>query len=507
MEGTNLNSPCVQQMLTQHPELRNHMSFCIGSPPTAQTERVVETGGGQSPQTIPIGPPRYVQTTTNPMLGQMVQQVQGQQPYADPYNMLTGAGLANYQMPTYNFTGALASPGYRDAAQPVMGGAPMITFPGYSNPHMNNGFAVTGYDPRYVQPQSYGGYYPGYMMYNTTQTNPWDLHPMEIERQRRYMYGTQADREAIDHGFDSANHEIINNDHIMSLMHVACMKAREESEEDIQAYLDAMEQKHERLRKEDEEFNKRFDPFNLDKYKMRQADPDAMNPEDIKIHVKIVKNGETICEMNGENGFKPTRTRNLGYEKSKIFYESEIRREMINQIHQRMHETAIERQYDHVGVIEFFNVGFGHIHAVERQREWEAMAHDVTKLYDRNQFQERLRRDSRPQLKQKAYEASLKKTAENNNQTGGDQAYLPGGIPVPINVMNQPIGQFVEEMPGVSYNEEAGIMNITLPDEFDDGSYDPSLYDTINGINVSIAKAKRDEQRRQDFLNEVNRMQ
>lgn len=505
MEGLNLNSPCVQQMLREHPEMANRFKTCYGAPPSIQTECLVETGNGQSPQVVPIGPPRYIQITTNPMLGQMVQQAQIQQPYADPYNMLTGMGLANYQMPTYNFTGALASPGYSDAGQPVMGGAPTMVVPGYSNPYMNNGFAVTGYDPRYVQPQAY---YPGYMMYQQVQRNPFDVHPMEPERQRRYIYGTDEDRIAIDRGFDSANHQTINNDHIYALMHVACMRYREESEEAIQAYLGAMEEKHERLRKEDEEFDKKFDPFNLDKYKVKFEDPDAMNPEECTIHIMIKQGDKIIVEMNGENGFKATRTRNLGYEKSKIFYESECRRQMINQIHLYMHEHAIERLYDHVGVIEFFNKGFGHICAEERQREWEAMAHDVTKLYDRNEFQARLHRNSRPQLKQKAYEQSLKQQAEmaNNNQIGGDQAYMPGGIPVPVAVMNQPIGDFVEEMPGVMYNEKTGVMNITLPDFLDDGSYDPSIYDKINGLTIPEAKAKRDAQRRQNFLNEVNKM-
>ena len=502
MEGVNLNSPYVQQMLKEHPELANQMKFCYGSPPVAQTECIVETGAGQSPQTVPIGPPRYIPTTTNPMVGQMIQQVQGQQPYADPYNMLTGMGLANYQMPTYNFTGALASPGYRDASQPVMGGAPTMTIPGYSNPYMNNGFAVTGYDPRYAQPMQ--PYYPGYMMYQSTHQNPWDLHPMEPERQRRYMYGTDEDRIAIDRGFDSANHQTINNDHIMAMMHVSCMKYRGESEEAVQAYLDEMEEKHERLRKEDEDLNKKFDPFNLDKYKIRNEDPDEMKPSECTINVRIMRGDEVIVEMNGENGFKPTRRKNRGYEMSKIFYMSECRREMINQIHQYMHDHAIERQYDHVGIIEFFNVGFGHIHAVERQREWEAMAHDVTKLYDQKEFQERLHNNCRPQMRQKAYEQSLKKIVDTNQPTGGDQAFMPGGIPV--NIMNQPIGGFVEEMPGVSYNEETGTMNITLPDFLDDGTYNPSLYDTINGLSIPAAQLKREAQRRQEFMNEVNKM-
>lgn len=506
MEGLNLNSPYVQQMLREHPEMANQMKFCYGAPPSAQTEQIVETGNGQSPQIIPIGPPRYIQTTTNPMVGQMVQQVQAQQPYADPYNMLTGMGLANYQMPTYNFTGALASPGYRDMNQPVTGGAPMMTIPGYSNPYMNNGFAVSGYDPRYVQPNQYYSY-P--MMYQAVQRNPFDVHPMELERQRRYMYGTNEDRVAIDRGFDSANHQTINNDHILAKMHVACMKYRGESEEAIQEYLDAMEEKHEKLRKEDEEFNKKIDPFNLDKYKVKFEDPDRMNPENCTINVRIIKDGKVVCEMNGENGFKPTRTRNRGYELAKVFYESQIRREQINQIHQYMHDHAVERLYDHVGIIEFFNVGFGHIHAVERQREWEAMAHDVTKLYDHNEFQQRLYANSRPQVRQKAYEQSLKQTATNNTPMGGgNQAYMPGGIPVPT-IDGQPIDteKFDEVMPGVFYNEETGTMNITVPDFLDDGSYNPSLYDTINGLTIPQAQAaKKEKDRRKAFISEVNKM-
>ena len=361
MEGMNLNSPIVQQMLKEHPELVNHASFCCGSLPNVQTECIVETGNGQSPQTVQIGPPRYIQTTVNPMVGQMVQQAQTQQPYADPYNMLTGVGLANYQMPTYNFTGALASPGYRDMNQPVTGGAPMITIPGYSNPYMNNGFAVSGYDPRYAQPVQQQ-YYPGYMMYQNINRNPFEPHPMEPERQRRYMYGTNEDRIAIDRGFDSANHQTINNDHILGQMHIACMRARGESEEAVQAYLDALEEKHERRRKEDKEFDKRFDPFNLDKYKAKFEDPDAMGP--ITRNIRIMRGDEVIVEMNGENGFKPTRTKDKAHEIINGIYAYRQWREQINAIHQYMHDHAIERLYDHVGIIEFFNKGFGHIHAV-----------------------------------------------------------------------------------------------------------------------------------------------
>ena len=138
------------------------------------------------------------------------------------------------------------------------------------------------------------------------------------------------------------------------------------------------------------------------------------------------------------------------------------------------------------------------------------MAHDVTKLYDQKEFRERLYKDSRPQTKQKRYEQSLK--AEANPPTDIDQAFLPGGIPVPVstgipeNIAGRPIGEFVEEMPGVFYNEKAGIVNVTLPEFLDDGSYDPSIYDKINGLSIPEAKAKRDAERRKNFLDEVNRM-
>lgn len=435
----NLNSPTVQSMLANVPSggLGN-MPVGYGNPPTVETVSI------PSPHMVPISP------------------------YPDPYNMITGAGLTNYmQMPTYNFTGALSSnplmtpngaPTYRDMNQPVMGtGLPIGN---YYNPYMTS---FTG--------MPYGnngmiGFTPGQ------------------ERYYRYMYASPEDRQAMDMGFESMAEMKSNEISILSKLSIMAKNALGADKSEIDAIKEQAAEQIAKIEKDEKEKPSSYNPFDLRRYQTREE------PTTVVIQAKIIKGGEIICEIGADG----RRSRSSFNELETIDVQRKVSVgmrvvEKAQELAATKYANAPEREVDNMGLIDFFNKGFGLIHYHDRLEQLK-VNHNVTRLFDSAEFRRKLQMEyGSPQMKRRIAleDARNFRTREQeeqdlkNGMIRGTYGRFPTG---------EPLSEGTDPNIGscISFNVNDGGIYITAPPEMSE--LDRPLLKGIGQYEKTVSDAR-----------------
>lgn len=404
--------------------------------------------------------------------------------YPDPYNMITGAGLANYMpMPTYNFTGALSGnplvsnngvvPGYMDMNQPIMGGSFIgggINLPigGYTNPFMGN----------------YGGYPGGLIGYNPERRRQ--------ELYYKYITASPEDRFAMDRGFANMKEMRSNDYSIRTKLTIMCMNGLGYDPEKIDAKKREMEEELERIENGKGTYLSANpnDPFNPVNYRSVEYRDEPVKP----MHVTIVKGGQVIAEVGRVNRNISVNVRR-DYELLLKLSEYKRVMEEIRVRKANKYANAPERQVDNMGLIDFFNEGFGIIHYYDRLNELNTTI-KVTRLFDSEEYRHKLlEKFGPPQERRRIYRENqrylrsrdqLEKDLERGLMRGG-YGYMPDGSPVPEGLDPNIGSSFAIDL-------YSGSLQVTVP---------PHIVDH-QPLFITDKYSKNVDKAREDFLRSID---
>lgn len=465
--GVNLNSPIIQAMLKNTPPGKgNFLKGYYGPTPTITEEYVPVNAQGE-------------------IMGPGIPATHVEQPAPTPYQMLNQAGMQNYQLPSYQFTGALsgapASPSYFDVNQPIahqqqpmngLGG--MTPYPqAYCYYPQQQYNSMCGYPGGPVPPalgqQFYQAPPPSWLrgappgtiysnvaayQYPNVQENPYNPLPSSdaiagnqyqpqmpiqgysnpymnggvyVPPQRQDVYAMARHNYAVEFGFQSVEEMEQNDFAVLKALSVVANKSLGLSDEEIEKKLEICYDKPraERLNGNIRKSNGMYHEFN--------ADAPVIEP----LNVSIVIGDKVLVEAKAENQPKNllnlNRMLNPGYDYMiDIYKRYRFDRDQFNS---QLHASALERRYDGCDILGYFNEAFYDIRmrdmAIEEKRNRDSL---VKQMYDSTAFKrEVMARAGRPAMKNKIILEDSKFHKSDPVPDGvirGGYGYLPGGIPM-----------------------------------------------------------------------------
>ena len=399
----NLNSPTVQAMISASPNMLNNVPVYYGNTPTVQTT---------------------MSATPQP-------QQQFQSPYPSPKDMLSQQGQQTiYQQTSFAPNPTPYPPNTVGMANPVY------------NPYQ-------GY--MYQQPQQYAQpqYYQQPQYYN--RYNPQPQQPISEEQKRRELIYRQqfcppvGDEDA--HiTWESANmHGMTYEEQVrLDSKVLKCMSRivsknlgrSEEEAERCEAHFDVFDKND--MQRETQEYISNKPPKPRAVFKVRVTCGDM-----------VIR--DTISEDSKDKPLTDAEVKKLSENNEAIVIVdkiSEARQIQRDHAFRIIHNQAVERKYDNMDLLEFFNVGSSEITRAIQDKELKEYNNSlVGKVYDKNSFRNRLLANNGFRTREEL--GAVKRFV-------GRYGYLPNGMPISP-----------QHDPGLSecfsYNAETGNIDITLP--------------------------------------------
>lgn len=449
--GLNLNSIVVQQMLKNTPSGVGNWLVEQGTyGPSPRVETVIEPS--LSGQQIPSGGGTVIQPT----------------PFPSPYQMLSGVGMQNYQLPSYQFSGALSGqtpsvPSYFDASQPIqqpyqgLGGMPIgygSMLPSYANGYYPPGSGMyyppnAGMPPRYMYGAAPGTLYSNVegQMYPGIQENPYSPLPsmfavMQAQQPAQYQVpisgyynpymgqgqGIMLPQQQVQNIYQMARHNYALQFGFRSV------KEMEENDMEIMKTISAIANRT--CGFSDDQIKERIESVYGPKTpEQPMTFENRFNvPKKPAMHVQVLRGEEVIFDSQ-KTGVTIKGGSALMANISYMLDRSAIYRFNRDIFNQQMHAAAIERRFDKETVVGFFNNAFYEIHMRDmallqkKQRDQR-----IGKLYDKENFKrEIMARFGRPATIARLQTEDMRFHKSDPTEDGivkGGYGYLPGGVPM-----------------------------------------------------------------------------
>lgn len=420
----NLNSPTIQQMLKDIPQGVGNMPVYYGNTPTVEdvTTQYQQPQQQMVYQQQPVmQQPTYYYQQPDMMYGQQYQQGYYQQPVMQQ---------------TYQGVQPQACTPYPSPKEMLMQSSPN------PNPYMPTTFSqprniVGGYNSGYQQ--AFGNYYNPYMGqgYSGFGYGSFIGYPRELN---------------------------IHDQNSMDTYKIAMMNGlsyKEQIENEIKIFKTCSRIVSRALGRSEEEAKRceaTFDPYNP--YEPPKEDPDVIARRERKakqhIVVKITKYTE---DDNGEMKEVASKTLDSKVTCPKYDYNRnvegiyigsknyEVMRANMIARNNYLYDHAIEREYDHYGIIDFFNKAAGHIAGDLLMRKQNEMEKNLSALFDRDRLINKIRNGRRSK-------ESIK--AEDDLVIRGANGIMPDGRPVSP-------GHDPSIAESFTYNPRTGQWNIEAP--------------------------------------------
>lgn len=512
--GINLNSPIVQEMLKNTPPGVGNWLISdgyYGKPPTVETV---------------IKP--FPQSAKNE--GENKMNIVPQQ-NPTPYQMINGAGMQSYQLPSYQFSGALSGvrptvPSYFDVNQPIQQPYPQqqMIRPNLGNPYPGYGY---GYQSGPVVPYMGTQYYapvpqgmnmapPGTLysnveayMYPGVQENHYDSTPSNevLQRVRQGGYVQQLPMQGYQNPYMGIGVGVVDpqqqiNQLYMMAQHNYAMEfgfssVQEMQENDLAVLKTVSAIANRACGRSDEEIkeiiHRVYEPQQMVQQPQNRMDRFGPGYTVAPMHVTVMEGDEVIFDS------KPEQQRpNMAYLNRQLNqdFEGGIQRSQVYRMNrdafnQQMHASALERQFDHIGMMEFFNNGaFYDLHARDLELLQKKQKNERKgKLYDRDKFRREIMSHSgRPVIKNKLQEEDLrfrKDEGERPEIIQGGYGYMPGGLP--LNEQSDPRTGYC-----FGFNLETGQMEMKPPRTDNELAQMKNKFLASIGVKVPLYSSQQD---------------
>ena len=422
--GLNLNSPIVQSMLANTPP---------------GTGNMLPTYYGNSPS---------VETVTSPSPPSLA---------PSPFQMINGVGMQNYQLPSYQFNGALsgqvsAMPSYFDVNQPIgkmpnqmnhMGIAAPMPAPWFNSYQPMSQFIAP--PPTWIHGYPSGTLYSNVEGFMTPGIQENHFNPLpSSEAIQRYnqpvtlpmqgyynpYFGTPINRVdpyvaarnnyAIEFGYKNAEEMAKNDLEVKKMLSRVSCKQRGMSDEETEEFM------HQKYVVQPEEVNKM----------MAQPINPYSKPRIPSSTVRIMRGDELIKSVETNPGyFIPNMANELIAGADYAIRNREARRFF----NMQKHNSAMERQFDTYGILDYFNNAFYELHYRDMKQEAVAQKNSmVGKIYDQDSFKRSvMARAGRHGVKMRIHEEDLNNGKSDKNPP--PSPIMDAGLPSNVNPL---LGQF-----------------------------------------------------------------
>jgi hypothetical protein len=252
---------------------------------------------------------------------------------------------------------------------------------------------------------------------------------MNAQQQINNLYAMARHNYAMEFGFASVQEMQENDMFVLKSVSAAANRILGKSDEEIKKIIELnYEQPYQQPQPKQQ-------GTTLDRLKYNQQNAYKVSP----FHITVIKNGEVIADIKPEDQSKNMANinRNLSRDFNVSIQREAMERANRDAYNAMLHAQAIERQYDTVGVLEFFNNGaFYEIHARDLALLQKRQRSERKKtLYDHDKFKRNIMSMyGRPVIRNKLQEERLRYRMDEADARPeliqGGYGYMPGGIPL-----------------------------------------------------------------------------
>lgn len=353
------------------------------------------------------GPAPRVETVMmpSPLLDEIRQgQIPLEQPYPDPYNMITGIGMQNYGVPQMAPQPMYQQPMYQPMQQPMAVPsvfAQQIPQPAYQpvapQPSMMNqipispgGGIINGIYSDVNQPIRPIGQYGGYGIPNGFPIQNYYNPYMGVGVS--FGYGTEyvdpEDMAAKAEGFENAAEKMVNEFNVHKMIAKAAYIGAGCSQEEVDKMI---EEKNKKFEKTIEDFKKRKESQKRNGLSLGGfSGVQQVNAVRCTMKVKVVRGDEVLAESDPSRPigayFNPNAVNAII---TNIEMNKRAKEVMFANM-AYMYANAVERQLDKEDSIDFFNHGINLVHHKDKDAEWYKKAHCSKQSYSSEEFRRNL---------------------------------------------------------------------------------------------------------------------